>query len=338
MGLRIMVRVGINGFGRIGRGVFRSGFNRAGFEIVAINDLSGPRTLAHLLQYDSVHGKFEFPVQALKDELLVDGKKILNFTYKDPLQIPWQDCGVDVVLECTGLFKSKGEAAAHLRGSVKKVIISAPSSDADLTLVRGVNEKSYDFKKHHVISNASCTTNCLAPLVKVLHENFKMLCASMTTVHSYTNDQRILDVTHKDLRRARAAACSMIPTSTGATDAIVEVYPELKNKISGLSVRVPTPCVSLVDLVAQVKEKVNINQVNALFEKESKGSLKGILGVCHEPLVSADFLGDPRSSILDILLTQVIDGHHVKLVSWYDNETGFSHRMVDLALLVMKKS
>ena len=331
-----MVRVGINGFGRIGRGVFRSGFNRAGFEIVAINDLSGPRTLAHLLQYDSVHGRFGFEVETSKDQLVVDGKKVLNFTYKDPHEIPWQDCGVDVVLECTGIFRSKGQALSHLRGSVKKVIISAPSPDADLTLVRGVNEKSYDCKKHHIISNASCTTNCLAPLVKVLHENFEIVRASMTTVHSYTNDQRILDVAHKDLRRARAAACSMIPTSTGATDAIVEVYPELKNKISGLSIRVPTPCVSLVDLVAQVKEKVDVDQVNALFEKESKADLKGILGVCHEPLVSADFLGDSRSSILDALLTQVVDGNHVKLVSWYDNETGFSHRMVDLALFVMK--
>ena len=333
-----MIRVGINGFGRIGRGVFRCGFNRPGFEVVAINDLSGPKTLAHLLQYDSVHGRFEFQVETVKDQLVVNGKKVLNFTYKDPHEIPWGDCDVDVVLECTGLFKTREQAASHLRDSVKKVIISAPSPDADLTLVRGVNEKNYDSKKHHIISNASCTTNCLAPLIKVLHENFKIVYASMTTVHSYTNDQRILDVPHKDLRRARAAACSMIPTSTGATDAIVEVYPELKNKISGLSIRVPTPCVSLVDLVAEVKTKVSAEHINALFEKESKTGLKGVLGVCHEPLVSADFLGDPRSSIVDAELTHVTDDRYVKLVSWYDNEIAFSHRMVDLALLVMKNS
>ncbi len=334
-----MVKIGINGFGRIGRGVFRAGFSNPDFKIVAINnDHTDHNELAHLLKYDSVHGRFQLPVTIEKDNFVVDNHKIRIFTHRDPQDIPWQDCDVDVVLECTGVFRKKIHASSHLRGSVKKVIISSPSPDPDLTLVYGINEKSYNFKKHHIISNASCTTNCVAPLIKVLHENFRIKRASMTTVHSYTNDQRILDLHHKDLRRARAAALSMIPTSTGATDALVEIYPELKNKMSGLSIRVPTPCVSLVDLVAEVEKKVSVSEVNDLFEKNSHGDLKGILGVSNEPLVSADFLGDPRSSILDAALTQVVDGHQVKLISWYDNEVGFSNRMVDLALFVMKHS
>ena len=328
------MRVGINGFGRIGRGVFRAGFSKKDFHVVAINDLDSPKTLAHLLQYDSVHGRFPFRVAHSEKNIQVQDTKIAILKYPDPKTIPWSDYDVDIVLECSGHFTKKEKAALHLRGSVKKVLISAPSSDADITIVLGVNEKQYNPKTHKIISNASCTTNCLGPIIKVLHENFTIVQGMMTTVHSYTNDQRILDLPHKDLRRARAAACSIIPTTTGASEALTQVYPELKNKLSGLSIRVPTPCVSLIDFVAEVKSKVTTSIVNKKFKEASQKELKNILGYSEEPLVSSDYLGDVRSSVVDAELTQVVHGNLIKVISWYDNETAFSHRMVELAQFI----
>ena len=332
------VKVGINGFGRIGRNVVRAGLNRPGIEFVAVNDLPTPtETLAHLLKYDSVHGILDAEVKAEPDGFIVNGKKITMFNAKDPGEIPWGDLGVDIVVESTGLFTDKDKAAKHIRGSVKKVIISAPAKGEDLTIVLGVNEKLYDPAKHHVISNASCTTNCVVPMAKILHEHFKIIRGFMTTIHSYTNDQRLLDLAHKDLRRARAAALSMIPSSTGAAKTVGVVFPELKGRIDGTSIRVPTPNVSIVDLSAQVEKETTVEEVNAAFKAAAEGPLKGILQYNTDPLVSRDFNGNPRSSIFDATMTAVIDKTLIKAFGWYDNEWGYSNRVVDLVEYVANK-
>ncbi len=333
-----MMRVGINGFGRIGRGLFRAGFGKSDFQVVAINDLTDEKTLAHLLQYDSLHGRFPYTVTYSQKNIAIQNQKTAILKYQDPKEIPWGDYDVDIVLECSGHFTKKAEAKLHLRESVKKVIISAPSPDADITIVLGVNEKQYNPKTQHIISNASCTTQCLGPIIKVLHENFTIVRGMMTTVHSYTNDQKILDLPHKDLRRARAAACSIIPTSTGASEALTQVYPELKGKLEGLSIRVPTPCVSLIDFVAELKSKVSKELVNKKFKEASQKELKNILGYSEEPLVSSDYLSDTRSSIVDALLTEVVGNNLVKVISWYDNETAFSHRMVELVQFLCRSN
>jgi len=332
------VRIGINGFGRIGRNVFRAGFNRAGLEFVAVNDLPTPtETLAHLLKYDSILGAFEHDVAAAQDAVVVNGKPLKMFTSKDPGEIPWGDLGVDLVVESTGAFTDREKAARHLRGSVKKVIITAPAKGEDLTIVLGVNEATYDPAKHHVISNASCTTNCVVPMAKIIHERFTILRGYMTTIHSYTNDQRLLDLTHKDLRRARAAALSMIPSTTGAAKTVGVVFPELKGKIDGLSIRVPTPNVSIVDLSCQVEKEATVEEVNRAFKHAADGPLKGILQYNTEPLVSRDFNGNAHSCIFDATMTAVIDKHLVKAFGWYDNEWGYSNRVVDLLEYVAKK-
>ena len=332
------VRVGINGFGRIGRNVVRAGLNRPGIEFVAVNDLPTPtETLAHLLKYDSVHGILDAEVKAEPDGFMINGKKIKMFNAKSPGEIPWGDLGVDIVVESTGLFTDKEKAVAHIRGSVKKVIISAPAKGEDLTIVLGVNEKLYDPAKHHVISNASCTTNCVVPMAKIIHEQFKIIRAFMTTIHSYTNDQRLLDLAHKDLRRARAAALSMIPSSTGAAKTVGVVFPELKGRIDGTSIRVPTPNVSIVDLSAQVEKETTVEEVNAAFKAAAEGPLKGILQYNTDPLVSRDFNGNPRSSIFDATMTAVIDKTLIKAFGWYDNEWGYSNRVVDLIEFMAKK-
>jgi glyceraldehyde 3-phosphate dehydrogenase len=333
------VRIGINGFGRIGRNVFRAGFGRPGFEVVAINDLPTPtETLAHLLKYDSVLGIFNQDVKAAPDGFSVNGKAVKMFTSKSPAEIPWGDLGVDIVIESTGAFTDKEKAAGHLNAKgVKKVIISAPAKGEDLTIVLGVNEKLYDPAKHHVISNASCTTNCVVPMAKIIHEQFKIIRGYMTTIHSYTNDQRLLDLTHKDLRRARAAALSLIPSSTGAAKTVGVVFPELKGRIDGMSMRVPTPNVSIVDLSCQVEKGTTVEQVNAAFKQAAEGPLKGILQYSTDPLVSKDFNGNPHSSIFDATLTAVIDKQLVKAFGWYDNEWGYSNRVVDLIEYIAKK-
>jgi glyceraldehyde 3-phosphate dehydrogenase len=326
------VRVGINGFGRIGRNAFRAARSRSDdIEIVAVNDITDPATLAHLLKYDSVFGKFPGEVAVDGDSIVVDGSPVKVMAERDPAKLPWGDLGVDVVIESTGLFAERDKAAAHLEGGAKKVVISAPAKGPDLTVVLGVNDDSYDPASHHVISNASCTTNCLAPLTKVLRDSFGLEHGYMTTCHSYTNDQKILDLPHKDLRRARAAALSIIPTSTGAARAIGEVMPELKGKLDGIALRVPTPDGSVVDLTATVGRDTTAEEVNAAFKAASEsGPLKGILGYTEEPIVSADIVGDDRSSLLDAGLTMV-SGRTVKLISWYDNEWGYSCRLVELA-------
>ncbi len=334
------IKVGINGFGRIGRTVFRQILKNSSlnFEVVAINDLAPPASLAHLLKYDSVHGQVQATVSIEENNLVINNKKIPVFSWKNPDQSEWGKLGVQIVLECSGFFTDRASCQGHFKDGVKKVIISAPAKDVDATFVRGVNCGSYDNNIHHLISNASCTTNCLAPLVKVLHENFKVKRGFMTTVHSYTNDQKILDVPHKDLRRARAAAVSQIPTSTGAAKAIGLVIPELKGKIDGFAVRVPTPNVSLVDFVCEVEKSTSVEAVNAALKKASvEGSLKNILAYSEEPLVSIDYNGNPHSSSVDSDLTSVMEGTLVKVISWYDNETGFSQRMVELTELVAKK-
>ena len=328
------LRVGINGFGRIGRILFRAGFDQ--LDIVGINDMGEPKQSAHLLKYDSTHGKYNHDISATDTALVVDGKTISMSRQKDPAQIPWKEWEVDVVLECTGAFKHKEEFLKHIQGGAKRVLVSAPAEGADTTIVYGINHKMYNPQQHQVLSNASCTTNCLAPLAKVLHENFGIEKGFMTTVHSYTNDQRILDAVHKDLRRARSAAVSMIPTTTGAAKAVGQVLPELNGKIDGVSIRVPTPDVSLVDFVVQTKKPVTVDSVNAAFFAAEKGELKSILGCERAPLVSVDFIGDKRSSIVDTLSTMVIDSNMAKVFSWYDNEMGFSQRMVDLALYMQK--
>jgi glyceraldehyde 3-phosphate dehydrogenase len=330
------IRVGINGFGRIGRNVYRASLDESGLEFVAVNDITDAATLAHLLKYDSVHGTLRRDVRADKEGLTVDGKKVRVVAERDPAKLPWKQLGVDLVLECSGLFTEREKAAKHLEAGAKKVIISAPAKGADLTICMGVNDRAYDPAKHTIVSNASCTTNCLAPLAKVLHESFGIRRGLMTTVHSYTNDQRILDLPHEDPRRARAAALSMIPTSTGAARAIGLVIPALDGKLDGMAVRVPTPNVSLVDLTAELEKPATEQQVNAAMKEAAAGPLRGILHYCEEPLVSIDFNGTPYSSIFDSKLTRVMDKTFCKVLSWYDNEWGFSNRMRDVALVVGK--
>ncbi|MGD9822978.1 type I glyceraldehyde-3-phosphate dehydrogenase [Desulfobacter sp.] len=329
------VKIGINGFGRIGRMVFRAALGNDAIEIAAINDLTDTETIAHLLTYDSVHGRLPNEVSHGEGFITVDGKQIWVTALKDPAQIAWAEAGVDIVLECTGLFRNRETAGKHLEGGAKKVIISAPAKDPDVTIVMGVNHEDYDPGNHHILSNASCTTNCLAPVAKVLLENFGIVCGLMTTIHSYTGDQRLLDFPHKDLRRARAAALSMIPTTTGAAKAVSLVLPELEGKLNGLAVRVPTPNVSLVDLVITTEKKnLTKEMINQALKKASETSLKGYLGYCDKPLVSIDHNSCPLSSIVDASCTDVINGEMVKIFSWYDNEAGYSHRMVDLAAMV----
>ena len=325
------IKVGINGFGRIGRNVFRAGFRRPGIEFVAVNDLPVPtQVLAHLLKYDSIFGRLDADVTAIDDAIVVDGKPLKVFNAKDPGEIPWGSVGAEVVVESTGAFTDREQAAKHLRDAVKKVIISAPAKHEDVTLVLGVNDQAYDPAKHHVISNASCTTNCLAPMAKILLDRFGIRHGLMTTIHSYTNDQRILDLPHKDLRRARAAAQSMIPTSTGAAKAIHLVIPELKGKMDGLAIRVPTPNVSLVDLACEVEQETSVEEVNAAFRAAAGGPMRRILEYSEEPLVSRDFNGSDKSCVFDAELTRVSDKRLVKIMGWYDNEWGYSTRVVDL--------
>jgi glyceraldehyde 3-phosphate dehydrogenase len=325
------IKVGINGFGRIGRNVLRTSLNDPNLEFVAVNDLTDPKTLAHLLKYDSILGNLPNKITAGADSITIDNKTIKVFKERDPGALPWDSVGAQVVIESTGHFTDANDAKKHLRGSVKKVIISAPAKNEDVTLVLGVNQEKYDAAKHNIISNASCTTNCLAPIAKVINDTFKIVSGTMTTIHSYTNDQVILDFPHKDLRRARAAAINMIPTSTGAAKALKLVLPELAGKLDGFSMRVPTPNVSVVDLVAWVEKKTTKEEVNAALRKASEsGPLKGYLGYEEEELVSSDFKGDPRSSIVDAPMTLVVGGNCVKVISWYDNEWGYSCRVRDL--------
>lgn len=324
------IRVGINGFGRIGRNVFRSAFAAGDIDFVAINDLTDAATLAHLLKYDSVHGRFSHDVEAKDGAILVDGKEVKVLAERNPGDLPWGDLGVDYVVESTGFFTQAEKAAAHIEAGAKKVIISAPAKNEDITIVLGVNHEKYDPAQHHVISNASCTTNCLAPVAKVIHERFGIARGLMTTVHSYTNDQKILDLPHKDLRRARAAAMNIIPTTTGAAVAVGLVLPELKGKLDGYSMRVPTPDVSVVDLVAELKRTTTSDAINSAMRDAAEGELKGILAYTDDPVVSMDFLGDPHSSIVDGSMTTVMDGNFIKVISWYDNEWGYSNRVGDL--------
>ncbi len=331
------VKVGINGFGRIGRNVVRAGLHDPDIEWVAVNDLTDTKTLAHLFKYDSVLGPLDVNVKAEGDTIVVDGKQIKVFAIKDPAELPWDSLGVSIVVESTGKFTDATQARKHLRGSVKKVIISAPAKNEDVTVVLGVNDDMYDPAKHHVLSNASCTTNCLAPLVKVLHQNFGIQKGSMTTIHSYTNDQNVLDFPHKDLRRARAAAINMIPTTTGAAKAIGLVIPELKGKLDGYAMRVPTPNVSVVDFVAETAKATSTEEVNAALKKAAEGDMKGILAYTEDPVVSSDMMHNPNSSIIDASLTKVLDGNLVKVIAWYDNEWGYSCRIVDLIKFLVKK-
>lgn len=330
-------KIGINGFGRIGRNVFRASLAKKDIEIVAINDLTDAKTLAHLLKYDSVHGIFDAEVKAGENCIYVNGKEIKVIAEMDPAKLPWGELGVDIVVESTGRFTQRDKAAAHLAAGAKKVIISAPAKEEDITIVMGVNQEKYDAANHHVISNASCTTNCLAPFAKVLNDNFGIKRGLMTTVHAYTNDQRILDLPHKDLRRARAAGQSIIPTTTGAARAVALVLPELKGKLNGFAMRVPTPNVSVVDLVAELEKPATAEEINAKLKEAAEGELKGVLGYTDEPLVSKDFCGNANSSIVDALSTMVIEGNMVKVVSWYDNEWGYSNRVLDLASYIASK-
>ncbi|WP_029916850.1 type I glyceraldehyde-3-phosphate dehydrogenase [Pelobacter seleniigenes] len=323
-------KIAINGFGRIGRNVFRAAQGNPDFDIVAINDLTDAATLAHLLKYDSVHGIFSGDVAAEGDNLIVNGKAVKILSERDPAALPWGDLGVEIVIESTGLFTKRAAAQKHIDAGAKKVVISAPGKEVDLTVCMGVNEQDYDATKHHILSNASCTTNCLAPVAKVLLESFGIVKGMMTTIHSYTNDQRILDLPHSDMRRARAAALSMIPTTTGAAKAVSLVLPQLKGKLDGLAVRVPTPNVSLVDVVVETEKKTSVEEVNAALKAAAEGPLKGILEFCELPLVSKDFNGNAASSIVDGLSTAVMDGSMVKVLSWYDNEWGYSNRVLDL--------
>jgi len=328
------IKIGINGFGRIGRLVFRAAWKHPGVEVVAINDLTDAATMAHLLTYDSVHGKLDLDIRAKEDAIEVEGRSIAFTSIRDPEQLKWKELGVDVAAECTGLFRDRENASKHLTAGARKVIISAPAKDPDITIVMGVNSSKYDPKQHHIISNASCTTNCLAPVAKVLLENFGLKFGLMTTIHAYTGDQRLLDFPHKDLRRARAAGLSMIPTTTGAAKAVSLVLPELNGKLNGLAIRVPTPNVSIVDLVATIeKTGVTTSEVNQAMKSAAEGELAGILGYSELPLVSSDYNGSSLSSIVDAATTYVMDDM-VKVLSWYDNESGYSHRMVDLAAMV----
>jgi glyceraldehyde 3-phosphate dehydrogenase len=331
------IKVGINGFGRIGRNIMRAAMDDKSIDIVAVNDLTNADTLAHLLKYDSILGNLKADISASADRITVNKDEFQVLSLKDPAQLPWKSLGVDVVFESTGLFTNRDAAAKHIAAGAKKVVITAPAKGPDLTVVIGVNEDKYDPAKHHIISNASCTTNCLAPVAKVLHETFGIRKGWMTTVHSYTNDQQLLDLPHKDLRRARAAALSIIPTTTGAALAVGEVLPEIKGRLDGIAMRVPTPNVSVVDLAVLVDKKTSKEEVNAAFKAAADGKLKGILEYTDEELVSIDFRGNPRSSILDSGYTSVMDGDFVKILSWYDNEWGYSNRCVDLLRYLVKK-
>ncbi|HSE98532.1 MAG TPA: type I glyceraldehyde-3-phosphate dehydrogenase [Blastocatellia bacterium] len=330
-------KVGINGFGRIGRNVFRAAMGRGDIDFVAVNDITDTRTLAHLLKYDSVLGNLDANISATGDMIKVNDDEFRVFSERDPAKIDWASVGAEIVVESTGLFTKKEDAAKHLRDSVKKVIISAPAKNEDITIVLGVNDQAYDPREHHVISNASCTTNCLAPVAKVVHDNYRIKKGMMTTVHSYTNDQQLLDLPHRDLRRARAAALSIIPTSTGAAKAIGLVMPELKGKLDGIALRVPTPNVSIVDLVCEVEKSATKEEINEAMKKAADGPMRGILQYSAEPLVSIDFRQNAHSSILDADYTNVIDGNLVKVLSWYDNEWGYSCRVVDLIRFLLEK-
>jgi len=331
------VKVAINGFGRIGRNVFRAAQSSSEFEIVAINDLTNPQTLAHLLKYDSIHGVLSADVSATDDSLQCGGKSVKVFSERDPAALPWKELGVDIVIESTGFFTNGKDAGKHIQAGARKVIISAPGKEVDLTVCMGVNDNLYDAAQHNIVSNASCTTNCLAPVAKVLMEKFGIVKGLMTTVHAYTNDQSILDLPHSDMRRARAAALSMIPTTTGAAKAVALVLPELKGKLDGLAVRVPTPNVSLVDLVVETEKATSVEEVNAAMQAAANGPLKGILDYCTEPLVSCDFNGNPASSSVDAATTTVIGGTMVKVMSWYDNEWGYSSRLAEMVTNVAVK-
>ena len=331
------VKVGINGFGRIGRNIFRAALGRRDIDFVAVNDITDTKTLAHLLKYDSVLGNLEADVHSSGESIRVDDESFKVFSERDPGKIDWASVGAEVIVESTGLFTDREKAASHLHGPVKKVIISAPAKNEDITIVLGVNESKYNPKEHHVISNASCTTNCLAPIAKVIHDNFGIRKGLMNTIHSYTNDQQLLDLPHKDLRRARAAALSIIPTSTGAAKAIGLVLPELKGKLDGFSLRVPTPNVSVVDLTCETEKSTTRDEINAAMKKAAEGSLHGILQYSEEPLVSVDFRGNSHSSILDAAYTSVIEGNMVKVLSWYDNEWGYSSRVVDLISYIVEQ-
>jgi glyceraldehyde 3-phosphate dehydrogenase len=331
------IKVGINGFGRIGRNIMRAAMDDSSIDIVAVNDLTNADTLAHLLKYDSILGNLKADISAKGDRITVNKDEFQVLSTKDPAQLPWQSLGVDVVFESTGIFTNREGAAKHLSAGAKKVVITAPAKGPDLTVVLGVNEDTYDPAKHHIISNASCTTNCLAPIAKVLHETFGIRKGWMTTVHSYTNDQHLLDLPHKDLRRARAAALSIIPTTTGAALAVGEVLPELKGRLDGISMRVPTPNVSVVDLAVLVDKKTSKQEVNATFKSAADGKLKGLLEYTEAPLVSVDFRGNPHSSIVDAGYTSVMDSDFIKVLSWYDNEWGYSNRCVDLLRFLVKK-
>jgi len=331
------IKIGINGFGRIGRNIMRAALNDKNIDFVAVNDLTNSATLAHLLKYDSVLGNLHAKVEATPEGISVDGDAFKVLSMRDPAQLPWKELGVDVVFESTGLFTNRDDAAKHLTAGAKRVVITAPAKSPDFSVVLGVNEQKYDPAKHHIISNASCTTNCLGPVAKVLHENFGILKGSMTTIHSYTNDQNVLDFPHKDLRRARAAAINMIPTSTGAAKAIGLVLPELKGKLDGYAMRVPTPNVSVVDFVCVTEKNTTTEEVNSLLKAASEGPLKGILGYTTDPVVSTDMMKNSNSSIVDSDLTKVLGGNLVKVVAWYDNEWGYSSRVIDLCVFLAKK-
>ena len=335
----MVTKIGINGFGRIGRLTLRSinHYHATDLQVVAVNDLADIKTNAHLFKWDSNYGQYQGSVDVAGDYIVVGDKKIKTLAEKDPSKIPWKDYGVDIVLECTGRFTDATKAVAHLQGGAKKVLISAPAKNEDITIVLGVNEEKYDPVKHKVISNGSCTTNCIAPVVKVLHQKFGILKGLMNTIHAYTNDQRVLDIVHDDLRRARAAAVNIIPTTTGAAKAVAQVMPELKGKLHGLSFRVPTPTVSVCDFTADLAKEVTVEQVNQAFKDASRGSMAGIMQYCEEELVSMDFKGNPSSSIIDSLSTMVIGGNMVKVIAWYDNEWGYSCRLADLADYIVRK-
>ena len=330
-------KVAINGFGRIGRNFFRSSIDQDYFEVIAVNDITSAKTLAHLLKYDSVFGKFEKEVRVNEESIAVNGRKIRVFSERDPENLPWKDLGIDLVVESTGLFRKREGAEKHIKAGAKKVIISAPATDPDITIVMGVNDSKYNSKEHNIISNASCTTNCVAPVVKVLNDNFKIIKGNMTTIHSYTNDQRILDLPHKDLRRARAAAQNMIPTTTGAAKAVGLVIPDVAGKITGSAIRVPTPDVSIVDLVVNLERSTNVEEMKGLFKKASENELKGILEYSEEPLVSSDIIGNDNSCVVDSQFITDIGGNMVKILAWYDNEWAYSSRIRDLIIKIIER-
>jgi len=332
----VSYKVAINGFGRIGRNFFRSSIDQDYFEVVAINDITSAKTLAHLLKYDSVFGKFEKEVRVNEGSIVVNGREIRVFSERDPENLPWKDLGINLVVESTGLFRKREGAEKHLKAGAKKVIISAPATDPDITIVMGVNDSKYNSKEHNIISNASCTTNCVAPVVKVLNDNFKIIKGNMTTIHSYTNDQRILDLPHQDLRRARAAAQNMIPTTTGAAKAVGLVIPDVAGKITGSSIRVPTPDVSIVDLVVSLEKSTDVEEMKRLFKKASENELKGIVEYSEEPLVSSDIIGNDSSSVVDSQFITDIGGNMVKILAWYDNEWAYSSRIRDLIIKIIE--